>query len=415
MAVMLRRAGFVLLALLAVLLPLRKPPGGERPFNDDRVARLEFLSYRADKARTVWSALIERDSALQLLSRLERPSPTPVVELQGFEPGMRAAEAEGRIAKLWQSVDASQPSVRVAALIYNAERNAAVMGRSTWRNYWGNLITERNGVTWCVAIMPGALWRGAPSVGKELLDHAMAPCVLLAVFGPPGAGMRHWLEGTRYAAARSNGWLEGAGETGRIEGDREGPWVWLREVGERSPGAERTYSLVKTLGADQFVNLLAPPYHYGARGVRCAAGDAVSCEASVLRAVIGDSTIPADLTLGGFLLFAPRVGIETLRAPAYFYLSELIRAHGRDGFRSLWRSELPIDRAFLQAFGEPLGKWTATWAHRQWAASWQTYYYGKKNLILGVDLHPSWLLLLTLWTALVLALAGWTATRRQLT
>jgi hypothetical protein len=44
-----------------------------------------------------------------------------------------------------------------------------------------------------------------------------------------------------------------------------------------------------------------------------------------------------------------------------WFLSDLVRAQGRERFARFWRSELPVDSAFAAAFGEAIGDWTAQW------------------------------------------------------
>ena len=411
MGLKLRRAAFIALTLAAVFLPFRKGRQQEEVSSGDRDVRRVDILVRLDRTRTLWSAMVERDSALSLLAGLKQPSALPVVRLRGFEAGMRIDRVDSIIARLWKGIGTQHPKVGVAVQLYNRLEYGDVFGPAVWRNYWGNLITERDGITWCIAIMPAEVLRGRPVVGRETFLEGIAPCVLLAAFGPPGAGIREWLQSTRYAVARSVEWLRVTGT--KAESEQNGPWAWIPSREDWDAGPDQTLSLVTT-GARDLVALMAPPYEYGASGLRCVTRYPAACEEVVLDAVAPDSTVPADLTLGWSLLTSRKVGIERLRPPRSRYLSDLILTIGRERFAEVWRSDLPFARSFERVSGTSLGAWTAAWAHRQWEMSWLTR-EGRMSLILGADLHASWPLLLFVWTGLVLLAAGWTAIRRQVT
>jgi hypothetical protein len=46
---------------------------------------------------------------------------------------------------------------------------------------------------------------------------------------------------------------------------------------------------------------------------------------------------------------------------SFWFFSDLIGERGRDRFERFWRSEQSVDSAFVAAFGEPIGDWTARW------------------------------------------------------
>ena len=46
---------------------------------------------------------------------------------------------------------------------------------------------------------------------------------------------------------------------------------------------------------------------------------------------------------------------------AFGFLSDLVRLEGRDRFVRFWRSTLPVDRAFTDAYGVSMEEWTHRW------------------------------------------------------
>lgn len=415
MGVSLQRAGFAALLLAGLLLPLRGPPAETRmDLRADRGVRLRELSQDMRTARLRWSALTARDSALALLRRTGTATPGPTVHYSGFPAGARAEEAEATLAKLWKKIGSVDSSVAVAMLIYN---EAGFKTETSWGLFSGNLITERDGITWCLAIVPGGLNADSRMrVWKETLDRAIAPCAILAAFGPPGESVRSWLDATRYTAVRSNGWLTHPAEF--LEGQGAGPWQRLLDdrmeyYRSRFDG----FSLARSLAWLQIPTLLSPPYHYGAPGVRCMHGDRAACNEAILHSALTtaeDAVVPRDLTVSATPLRTRNVTLATPRPPAEFLLSDLIRSQGREKFGAFWKSERPFESAFQLAFGESLGAWTARWARRQWLASWEAK-ERSSSLILGANLALSWPLLVLGWTGLALAAVAWAASRKQVT
>lgn len=409
MGVRTRRIGFAALLLVAVLLPLHKPAQKAPPAEEDRSERLRELIEEQRVARTRWIALSERDS---VLARTERgmPGKEPLIHYAGFARGVRDEVAEAELSRLWKAIGPLDPTVAVSVEVYNRARYSST---ELWSAYSGNLISPEGGVTHCTALVPAALREsGQLHVWKESLHQALAPCVLLAAFGPPGESIRAWLATTRYTAARSNSWLTRPANS--LEGG-SGPWGWM--VGRSSRLFETPPRIPRVFGleARAIASLLTPPYHYGAAGIRCIVGDRPACVESVMRSghtTADTADIPADLSLSRGMLRPNVVTLATPRSPADFFVSDLIRIEGRERFRSFWKSSLSFEAAFQSAFGVSLGEWTSQWAKRQWLGSWEAR-YRSKVILLGPNLDPSWPLVALLWTVLALAATGWVARRKQ--
>ena len=407
---MLTRVGLAAAAIAAVLLPLRKAREREAtPVADVRGARLQELSQQLTDAQVRWTATAERDSALAMLERSGSLDTTPPVRLGGFPGEVRPSKAEASVRKYWRLIGLADSTVSVAVFVYN---QASYVDHAWRATYAGDLITTRDGITWCIAIVPGEIQKGGVFVSGDRLDRALGPCVLLSAFGPPGAGVRAWLDATHYGSARSNLWL--GTSSGYLDGNGSSPWAWLYDPTARYATQIEGFSLIRSLGGQPFAELLAPPYWYGAPGIRCLDGDAAACEESVLHSAVmraPDSGFPAHLTRPG-LSRVPGVTLATPRPPAEFFVSDLIRDQGRERFSAFWKSDQPFDRAFATAFGEPLGRWTARWARRQWEGSWEAR-HGGASIILGANLSTSWPIVVLGWSLLALGAAASAAKRRQ--
>lgn len=416
MAVMIRRLSLAALVLVAMLIPVLrsgKPP--EPGASERRLARLQALRSRQDVAGARWGALAERDSGAIPAARHARPG-RPSIQLRGFGAALPAPGPVTIVNDLWTRLGPVDSTVRVALLLYNADRYRLPQQR--WWSYAGSSISLGDAGATCVAFLPGIPQKdGAIGAGREKIESALAPCLLLAGFGPPGSALRGWLLNTRFAAAGSAAWLTRTRSF--IDGGRgvAPPWMgypyWYE--GGRLPD-RGLLSISRTARA--VAEMLSPPYELGAYGLRCTEGDITACRTGVLdSALISGSTrgLPADLVYAPALLDRPPVrSLGAPRPPGDWWLSDLIRDQGREKFARFWKSPASFEQAFQEAFGEDLGAWTHRWSVRQWENSWYEKYRHTPR-VLGATLEPSWPLLTLGWTAAVLVLTGWVARRRQVT
>ena len=220
---MLRRLALAALVLAAVLLPLLRSGGTSEPSQSERRwTRLLLLRERLNVAGARWGALTERDSAAIPARRTARPG-RPDVQLRGFGSSIVAPSVVKLVNDLWSWLGPADSSVRVALAIYNDSEYQ--FRQRMWWNYSGASISAENGVTTCVTFLAGSRQKdGAIVVSRERLEGGMAPCILLAGFGPPGPAIQRWLDNTRYAAAGSTAWLNRSKSF--IDGGRGAmPWM----------------------------------------------------------------------------------------------------------------------------------------------------------------------------------------------
>ena len=413
MGVMLRwlAAAALVLGALYVTLFRAAPPvpesGAGPEFN-----QIANLMSRQRRAMILWSALAARDSALARLAVSAVPPGEPRILATGFGNEAASKEAEAQVRRRWRAVGEADSSVRTLVLLYNGAEFDTL--RSQVYPYSGALLPANDSGT-CVAMTSGILKDGREiDIRQSQLDLALAPCLLRAAFGVPGRPMREWLERTGHAAARSNAWLDRPRSI--LDGRGQLPWEPMYDEtwsGLHSGGGA---SLIRSLATVELIMMLAPPYLMGGPALRCLAGNASECSRTVLDStLLRTEALPGDLT--GFQSWGRRGrpnALVSVHPIGEWFLSDIIRQEGRDRFARFWRSELPLDASFREAFGRDLGEWTRDWGIRQRQGSWEER-YSRKPVVLGANLDPSWPLLALGWTAAALLLAAWTARRRQVT
>jgi hypothetical protein len=415
MGVMLRWLAGTALVLGALYATFsRATPAPEEPQLNPGVGRLYDLSAAQRRAMILWSALAARDSALARLAVSALPPGEPRVLATGFGGEVVSKEAEAQVRQRWSAIGVADTSVRTLVLLYNGAEFDSL--RSQVYPYSGALLPADDSGT-CVAMTSGL-----PRDGREIdivqsqLDRALAPCLLRAAFGVPGRPMREWLERTGHSAARSNAWLDLPRTV--LDGRGQLPWEPMYDETWRGLYTIGGASLLRSFATIELTMMLAPPYLMGGPALRCLAGNTADCSRTVLDSTLPRTdALPGDLTGFHVWPFGRRDrpnALVSVHPIGDWFLSDIIRQEGRDRFARFWRSELPLDASFREAFGRDLGEWTRDWGNRQRLGSWEER-YSRKPVVLGANLAPSWPLLALGWTAAALLLAAWTARRRQVT
>ena len=411
MGVTSRRIGMVALVALSVFLAVRKPDGS-RPVSSTPAVewrRMFQLQQAAENASRRWSMLALRDSAIAAIKAMETGGPAgaaPTIIFRGFAHADSSPNARGTITRAWRAIGTPDARVRTILIIYNPMP-------FEYGIYDGALITERGATTWCVAMAGGrASLTGSVRAYEYTLDNAIAPCALLATFGPPGPTLSAWLTRTRYAAAASSDWLVRPPD---FNPDR-GPWaLWRDDESMAALDRNTEGPLVRAAGIIGAGVLRPTPYVFGLTGLQCMQGRGDACVRAVLHAGVIDpdsGIVPDDLTLPARTLAPDSVTSATVRLPSSNFTSGIIAAFGRERFRTFWRSSAPFEEAFADAFGEPLGAWTARWSQRLWHGSFEAR-YGGASLMLGTAVQLAWLPLIPVWSALCVLITMWVAQRRK--
>ena len=390
----------VAVGLVAVAMFTGAAPEPTEPARDRLLAR----DVRLGQVARLWSAHVQRDSVVALVARSSGTAESLTVTFAGFAQADSTQEAEAMLRRRWRTIPQPDPAVRVAVAVFHPAmfREAGVRVSP----YSGAAIVVSDSLVFCTAIIGATVSaRAQVKLYESTLDETLGPCLLLGAFGKPGAGMAQWLRATRYASARSNAWLDRPREF--IDGHRQPPWAaqydrsWEAALYQRGAGG-----LIISW-------MLAPPYYLGAPAMYCLNGDPASCVRGVMGPVRMISGMPDDLTTS-WGLSDETPGLFDSHRLADWFLSDLIRAEGRDRFAQFWKSDAPIEVGFREAFGRELGDWTHWWARRQWQESWIRIETGQ-GLTLGTNLRASWFGGVLAWATLAVLIAASTARRRQVT
>ena len=338
-----KRVALGALVLLAVLLPLRKPTQTQTQFTrstGSRSLRLDSLNWSHHLAALSWLAFDLDSTAGTLPPAPSGHGPLLVVAWHGFGPVAANTTADSTVADLWQRIGTTDPRVSTAVLVYHLTD----YGTSA---FTGARITSHDGHTACVALAPGYVHAGedvklwhAPRVWTSELADALAPCALLAAFGPPGAGVGAWLTTTRYAAAQSNSWL-----IPRTPKFTMTPWAEWENTSTRQGSPDDFSSAMSTVGLLELSRLIRPPYDMGATGIRCIVGSEPDCVAGVLHPSItlpSVDVMPTDITLAPWRARSDTTTIGTVRPAAPNLVAAMITEFGRERFQKFWTSGLAV-------------------------------------------------------------------------
>lgn len=308
-------------ALAVAYLPPEPSASGESRLDRRLVDRtwLERLNRAYGETREMLVAVQFRDSLRQALNAARHGPDGVEVAFHMQLPEESRALVRTAMQRLWTQLNPS-PGARMVVIVTDGRR---------WRSTYV-LPPALDGHT-CVATISldwGVAWlknRNTQEKGTNLLPwlrDAVAPCLYYAAFGRPGSAIEAWLLARGFAPAYTADW------------DSPPPTIHLLDQPERY---------------DYLV------YNVAFDGLACSAGQRSRCAPALLaRAEYGISSI------AGMVHRYP----WSRNLPADDrYFAALIHDMGRERFANFWRSSAPVDEAFLAAFGEPVGAWTATWAH----------------------------------------------------
>jgi hypothetical protein len=181
--------------------------------------------------------------------------------------------------------------------------------------------------------------------GASVVPNPLGPCALHARFGSPGPEVSRWLRRGGYRL----GFL-----TLEAPHRAEGPEPWTRRGAFGTRG--RWYAGF----------MLSPVAE------KCLAGDVDACRRAVLSPPGPTRTMwlpaPHDVSDNTAFPVAFRFSRHSYTVEAIFagreisLLHDLARAFGPGAFEAFWTSNLPVEDAFRDAFGLPLGQWVLDWA-----------------------------------------------------
>lgn len=170
------------------------------------------------------------------------------------------------------------------------------------------------------------------------LTRALGPCAFYTAFGLAGPGIERWLRDEGYAPAGRAQWDRPRPPYGRPDQDE------LTDVGPSS-----FWEILRAASSGAFdMGRLSLPARACAHGELSLCPEALTTSFADLHPPLGRHNAVAHSWW-----FAEE--------PAFGFLSDLVRLEGRDRFVRFWRSTLPVDRAFTDAYGVSMEEWTHQW------------------------------------------------------
>lgn len=287
--------------------------------------RVAQLAWQWRAAQHAFLAASYSDSVARWLVRRPDAGRRPVlVTATAVPPHDRAA--------FWAWLDSAAARVRPTSeialgvvIVPDTLPAEAGRPRGRWSRSPMYLTPAETGRPACVVLLPYS--RSRSRVPGRV--NPLGPCTYYAAFGRPGRAIERWLRHRRFDFAYAVDWATDVPTLSRSV---------YQELAALPPSVLRRHVMGAPLDA-----------------VACLGGRADACRAEVLRtpgrapwdpgAIVATEGWQRDRTIEG----------------AFWFLSDLIREHGRERFGRFWRSELPVDSAFAAAFGVPLGEWTARW------------------------------------------------------
>lgn len=195
----------------------------------------------------------------------------------------------------------------------------------------------------CIATQPVALNRERPSVRPR---QVLGPCAFFSAFGLPGRQVERWLASRGYDVALDPDW--------QLPRHTPQPPVqasaaqWVQFTLSRFQLAPRPDDYWELDGASMYWGSLT--------GSACASGNRGACR-QYFFSPLEEPVRRRGTSIPGVIEFRPWWSYQE-----YGALATLVRDQGPDRFAKFWRSDLPPEQAFDQAFTVPFDQWAPAWA-----------------------------------------------------
>ena len=347
--------------------------------------------------RTRLALAAERWAALSEQQALVRARPTSDVPELIVRSGLRpeVSQAVDTILRtIWSRVPRADTTIRLR-VVASAHPSTYTGTLDLWAAAEAPevLLPEQTDGHTCLVIIPGVLQQGDQDgfphgwwrdTLRRQIGWAVSPCVLRAVLGAPGAEVARWMAARGYDLGASIRWALG-GTTGLQYYD-----FWFDRYEWRETGMpELTMRIVGVLPA---------PYQYAGGAAGCAGGRVRRCAELITRTPKRGAPNGPIRIADGYLV--RNAGLSGQNAS---FVADLIADRGLDNFRRFWRSPLPVEAAFEEAYGTSLDDWTRGWVRQRVG-----------TVELGAPLHVPGVLAGLLVVVLVVALTAMGAASREI-
>ena len=327
MALTLRRwiAAAALTCAAVAVAYLPPDPSPALPVWAERAQRRTALSgieWALRRASSLEAFLNQRDRALSLLRRQPRTArPTVLGGLSGSAASVTEAVA---------AIVPRDTSIAIAIAVAPNETMTRGGRRIYSNRIWYAFPNATDGRT-CLVIVPRA-FAGARSPSE--IYRILGPCAFYAAFGQPGQGIEAWLHAVNYHPAQEGDWNSPRLPPGRLSIADFSEVTMPQLLGGGAVFATR-----------QGISLAAAGCAAG-RPDRC--GPALDMNPWYVRFV--DQPHSAD-----------KPAWPGASSDQSWYFADLVRDRGHERFARFWRSPLPRDSAFAQAYGLSIEDWTQHW------------------------------------------------------
>jgi hypothetical protein len=295
--------------------------------------RVSWLRGELESARRQLVHAERRDRRLDWVAAATRAgrSPALLFELPVAEPNRRAI-AE-RLGVVWQRLVPTSPEIAVGIVIVDYGWVTQTLPPATdGRSCLVELPLVRE-IRW--------LARTSDPMRNDQVDPWLAsglgPCGFYAAFGRPGPHVERWLVERSFDLAWETDWTS--------------PTL---------PAWEQRPGLPPILRGTVFWER---DDRYGASldAVACNAGALDRCRAALFGPERSDFPYRQRRIGPGVVSRAWWTAARNSLYDGDRYFVDLIREMGRERFTAFWRSPQPVERAFHDAFGLPIERWTARW------------------------------------------------------
>ena len=317
-----------------------------------------------------------------------------------------------RIRRLVDSLWPERPdsSVRLVLSLYRPR--AARRETNEWANhrgFGGTFVPSLvDGHTCLVSLSNRLPWLRAkgPALEWNMAD-ALAPCVYLARFGPPGPAMAEWLARTNYLAVAVAPALSDHAMLRQLLRSRWDDDLLARTLSQL-PIWARPLAVPVVMSPRGYL----PPYYAGPAGVQCLAGRDSGCVTALGRRYREYERYPLEADQIDLTGVVPtRVRFEWFDNPlvASRWFATLLRYGTEEQFAAFWRGAGSLSEAYQAAYGAPLDQAIAAWARREWDAGGD-----RPPVRLGVSIEGGDVAALIGWGLLLIGLPLAAAAGREL-
>ncbi|MEP6572999.1 MAG: hypothetical protein ABJD11_09895 [Gemmatimonadota bacterium] len=278
-----------------------------------------------------------RDTVLASLStRAGVATDEPVWLLKAHLSPQRLGALQHGVEIAWRAVRARATGIATVILVVPDSFPPLPELRTRALTRSSTIFPSATGGRACIAVIPVS----ATMLRQDETLEALGPCAYFAEFGNPGPAMEKWLAWQGF-------------ETAAV-------FDWDNAV---HPGAFPVAGMQRHMfgGAPDGMPM---SWTESVAGIQCREGQSRRCADALLKPspALYANAAASDQASRSFRVwdYAGPV-LNAFGDSQRGWFSDLVRTMGRERVRRFWTSSLPVETAFSDAMGVPLGDWTRDW------------------------------------------------------